>query len=166
MREIFERRSIRSFTEQRPEREKIELILRAAMNTPSAGNQQAWRFIVIENEPLIKQLIDFSPYAKPLTTAKTAIVVLGDKKLMGFPEYWEQDLGACCQNLWLECEHLGLGTVWLGCCPLTERMVYVSKLLKLDETLTPFAVFPVGYSAEKPIKAKDYFNPDKISYIV
>lgn len=40
MNEIFHRTSIRKFKEQKIEKEKIELLLKAAMAAPSAGNQQ------------------------------------------------------------------------------------------------------------------------------
>lgn len=38
--EIFERVSVRKFTNDKVEEEKIEKILRAAMQAPSAGNQR------------------------------------------------------------------------------------------------------------------------------
>lgn len=39
---LFERVSVREFTSDRVEDEKIELILKAAMAAASAGNQQPW----------------------------------------------------------------------------------------------------------------------------
>ena len=44
MKEIFERVSIRKYTDRAVEDEKILAILRAAMAAPSAGNQQPWEF--------------------------------------------------------------------------------------------------------------------------
>ena len=55
MKEIFNRRSIRKFKDQEVEPEKIEKLLRAAMQAPSAANQQPWEFIVVkERESLLK----------------------------------------------------------------------------------------------------------------
>lgn len=47
MNAIFSRVSIRKYEDWDVEKEKIEQILRAAMQSPSAGNQQPWEFIVV-----------------------------------------------------------------------------------------------------------------------
>ena len=44
MKEIFDRVSVRKYTVQPVEAEKVEKLLRAAMAAPSAGNQQPWEF--------------------------------------------------------------------------------------------------------------------------
>ena len=50
MNEIFSRVSIRKFTNQPVEREKIVTMLRAAMQAPSAHNQQPWEFYVVSDK--------------------------------------------------------------------------------------------------------------------
>lgn len=49
-RPIFERRSIRKFTDQDVSREYIEKILLAGVHAPSAKNRQPWRFVVVTNK--------------------------------------------------------------------------------------------------------------------
>ena len=44
MNAIFERVSVRQYTDKEIEDEKIELLLKAAMAAPSAHNQQPWEF--------------------------------------------------------------------------------------------------------------------------
>ena len=44
---IYHRTSIRKYQDKSVEREKIEAILRAAMQAPSAKNQQPWEFYVV-----------------------------------------------------------------------------------------------------------------------
>ena len=44
MNSIFKRRSIRKYLDKEVEQEKVDLLLKAAMNAPSAGNQQPWEF--------------------------------------------------------------------------------------------------------------------------
>lgn len=44
------RRSIRNFRKEKIEIDKIEKLLRAAMQSPSAGNQQSWEFLVVERQ--------------------------------------------------------------------------------------------------------------------
>lgn len=54
MNSIFHRISVRKFLDKPVEQEKTEAILRAAMQAPSAGNQQPWEFYVVtDKEKLI-----------------------------------------------------------------------------------------------------------------
>ena len=46
MKSIYTRVSIRKYQDRPVEKEKTEAILRAAMQAPSAGNQQPWEFYV------------------------------------------------------------------------------------------------------------------------
>ena len=94
---IFQRRSIRKYKNTPVEKEKIELLLRAAMQAPSAGNQQPWEFIIVENKETLKKLSNVSPFSKMLAAAPLAIVLLANKNNMRYPEYWQQDMAAATQ---------------------------------------------------------------------
>lgn len=74
MNEIFKRVSIRSFEERAVEEEKITQILRAAMQAPSAGNQQPWEFFVVRDKEKIKALSKISQYAACAENAPLVIV--------------------------------------------------------------------------------------------
>ena len=161
MREIFQRVSVRKFTDQEVEAEKVELLLRAAMAAPSAGNQQPWTFCVVRDPELLARLSEVSPYAGPIRGAKVGIAVMGLGQGLRFPEYWEQDLGACTQNLLLEAEHLGLGAVWMGIAPLKDRMGAVRGALGLGEDVKPFCLVAVGYPAERPAR-HDRYDPSRV----
>ena len=56
MNEIFNRASVRVFKDAPVEKEKIEMLLKAAMQAPSAGNQRPWEFIVVEDKKTLEQL--------------------------------------------------------------------------------------------------------------
>ena len=84
---------------------------------------------------------------------------------MRFRVYWEQDLGACTQNLLLEAEHLGLGAVWMGIAPLQDRMEKVSAVLDC-KGLKPFALVAVGYSDPAFKQPKhDRYDPARVRYV-
>ena len=83
---IFHRISVRKFTEQKVEQEKIEKILSAGMQAPSAANQQPWEFYVVTNQELLKKLSTSSPYAGPAAGAPAAIVSVYRKDCR-LPEY-------------------------------------------------------------------------------
>lgn len=69
MNSIFHRVSIRKFQDKPVEEEKIERIIRAAMQAPSAANQQPWEFYVVTDREKIKELGASSPYAAPASNA-------------------------------------------------------------------------------------------------
>ena len=58
MNEIFTRVSTRKFEDRPVEQEKITQLLRAAMQAPSAGNQQPWEFYVVTDKDKIKDWMD------------------------------------------------------------------------------------------------------------
>ena len=69
MNSIFHRTSVRKYTNQPVEQEKIEKILRAAMQASTAGNQQEWEFIVIDDKEIPHSLANISPYSSFLKNA-------------------------------------------------------------------------------------------------
>jgi nitroreductase len=165
MNAIFQRRSVRSYLDKPVEPEKIETLLRAAMQAPSAGNQQASEFLVVQDAAALRQLSRMSPYAGLLARAPLAIVLLGNTERMKFPENWEQDLGAAAENLLLEAAELGLGAVWLGVHPLRERVDAVKAQFSLPEKMKPFAVVAVGYpKAENANYFVDRWNAERVHY--
>ena len=164
MNEILTRTSIRAFKEQPVEQEKLELILKAAMQAPSAGNQQPWEFIVVTKRELLDKLAMVSPYASALKTAQAAIVLLNNEKYHRFNgQYVEQDLGACAQNILLMCEHVGLGAVWLGITPDIERMQFVSTLFELPKEVSALAILPLGYK-QNSREAKSRYDESRVGY--
>ena len=149
MNSIFQRRSVRTYLEKPVEPEKIETLLRAAMQAPSAGNQQASEFLVVQDAAALRQLSQMSPYAGLLAKAPLAIVLLGSTQRMKFSENWEQDLGAAAENILLEAVELGLGAVWLGVQPEQARIDAIRSQFSLPENLRPFGVIAVGYPIDQ-----------------
>ncbi|MGL4972268.1 MAG: nitroreductase family protein [Culicoidibacterales bacterium] len=165
MNAIFTRRSIRKYEATKIEPAKIEQVLKAAMQAPSAGNQQPWEFIVIEDEATLAQLSQMSPYSKLIQTAPLAIVVLGNQERMKYPENWEHDLGACTQNMLLQATDLGLGSVWMSTWPLQERVAHIRTMFDLGEHLNPYAVVAIGYPAgNQANKFKDRYDQTRVHY--
>ena len=74
MNSIFHRISVRKFQDKPIEKEKTEAILRAAMQAPSAGNQQPWEFYVVTDKEKLIALSQVSPYAGATKNAPAAIV--------------------------------------------------------------------------------------------
>jgi nitroreductase len=161
---IFNRRSVRKYTEQKIEAEKVDRMLRAAMQAPSATNQQPWEFLVIDDKETIVKLAEFSPYAKMLPGAPLAMVIL-EKQGVRAPLFTEQDLGAAVQNLMLQAVEDGLGSVWMGVGRGTERETFLTEMFNLPETVKPFAVLAIGYPAdENANKFVDRYDETRVHY--
>lgn len=161
MNEIFTRRSIRKYTTQDISEEIIEKIIKAGMAAPSAGNEQPWHFIVINDKSILKEIPKFHPYSQMLNEAGYAIVVCGDESLQRHEGFWVQDCSAATQNMLLMAEELGLGSVWLGVYPVEERVKPLQDLLGLPESVIPFSILPLGYPAEWKEPA-DRFDKNRI----
>ena len=163
MKEIFERVSIRKYTDQPVEEEKILAILRAAMAAPSAGNQQPWEFFVVQDRGMLEALAAVTPYSSCTKAAPLAIVSAYREKLWA-PDYAQIDMSIAMENLWLTCTEQGLGGVWLGIAPIEERMKTVEAIVGIPEGLRAFAIFPLGYPAEKRAQ-QDRFDQSRIHFV-
>jgi len=158
---IATRRSIRQFQDRPVAEEHIQALIEAAMQAPSAGNQQPWHFVVITDRMQLDAIPSFHPYSKMLLQAPVAILVCGDPAGAPWPDFWVQDCSAATQNLLLAARDRGLGTVWTGVYPVEERMAGCRRLLEIPEHILPFALIPVGWP-KGAFQAADRFKPERI----
>jgi len=157
---MLTRRSIRSYTDAPVEDAKVDMLLRAAMSAPSAGNQQPWRFVVVQDAEVRAALADASQFAKMLPRAPLAIVVCAATEGLKHPDYWMQDCAAATQNLLIAARTLGLGAVWCGFYPNESRVQGAREALGIaDDRVVPFSVVSLGYPAEQKDRA-DRFRED------
>ncbi len=163
MNEIFHRTSVRQFEDRAVEPEKIEQLLRAAMQAPTAGNQQAWEFYVVEDKEVIEQLSKTSPYAGSAKNAPL-VIVIANKKAGRFPELLDVDAAIATENIWLEADSLGLGAVMMAVAPFEDRMNAVKEVLNLPDDVYAFDLIPVGY----PVKVNeqvDRYDESKVHFV-
>jgi len=163
MNTIFTRRSIREFENRAVEQEKIDKILRAGMQAPSARNRQPWQFIVVTDKKIKEDVLKFSPYAGVAANAGAIIIILGEFADVPGGAFVQQDVGACTQNILLQIVEEGLGGLWIGCYPNQERADYLIEYFNLPENIIPVTVVAAGYSEQKN-EFVDRYNPDKIHY--
>ena len=128
------RRAIRSFEDKPVPDSAIQTMLEAATYAPSAINIQPWKFTIITNKELMKQLSDT---AKPVLIRMLPDV--GDEGLMGLKKrlsdpnyhifynapllifvsgikspYAIYDCSMAAQNMMLAAFTLGVGSCWIG----------------------------------------------------
>lgn len=165
---IFTRRSIRSFIkDKKVESEKVELILKAGMQAPSACNKQPWEFLVLDDEKVIESIAPIDKHYALAVKAPLEIIAMGnestsykgDNGLLWYP----LDVSAAIQNMLLEAASLGLGSVWIGTYPDEKRIKGLQNHFNIPEHIVPFAVIAVGYSEDKN-KFVDRFVKEKVHY--
>lgn len=163
MQEIFTRKSIRKYKDIPVSEEIVSTLLKAAMQAPSAGNQQPWEFIVIRDKQTLTTITTFHPYSQMLLYCDVAIVICGNTNNERFPGYWIQDCSAATQNILLQAESTALGAVWLGVYPQVERVTNLQTLLHLPTYVIPLAIVPIGYPDEVRSESNRY-NQKAVHY--
>lgn len=158
---IMTRPSVRAFLDKPVPEETVERLLRAAMAAPSAKNSRPWAFVLIRDRAELEKLGAALPNAKMTATAPLAVAICGvlDKTLPGEArEYWIQDCAAATENFLLAVHALGLGAVWTGVHPISERIAILKETLRLPDGVEPFCLIPFGWPAG-PVDAKDKWDP-------
>ncbi|MBR4265365.1 MAG: nitroreductase family protein [Bacteroidales bacterium] len=160
---IKNRTSIRQYTDQPVEKEKIDNLLRAGLAAPSAMNKQPWKLVALTNKAKINELGEATG-KPPISKSTLTIIVCGDlTKTDGTSEdlWWTEDCGAVTENILLAATAQGLGAVWCGTWPSAERFNKAREVLRLPENLVPYSMIAIGYPNENPTP-KDKFTEDNI----
>ena len=154
---IQKRRSIRKYTKQQVENEKIQKILNAARLGPSAANIQPCHLIVVSDPSTLKEAYK----AEWFQQAPIVIVVCANEKTAWKRSdglnYWVVDAAIAMQNIVLVASELGLGTCWIGAFDEGK----LRKALNIPKDYKIVAMTPIGYANEqkepttdrKPIEA-------------
>lgn len=159
---IMTRHSVRSYTDKTVPQEKLEIILKAAMAAPSAGNQQPWHFVIVDDKTILNEIPKYHAYSSMLRQAPVAIVVCANKQEEIYDGYWPQDCSAATENLLLAAHAEGLGAVWLGIHPIPERVSKTQKLLNMPNYVIPMAVIALGYPDQSYVNQNSRYNTEKI----
>lgn len=164
MNAIFKRVSIRKWEPREVEEEKLHEILRAAMQSPSAGNQQPWVFYIVKDRDKLAALSGISRYSGCLANAPVAIANVCCPEGKRFAEVAPVDMSICTEHEWLQATELGLGAVWIGVSPFEDRIKLAGEILGLPENQYVFSILPLGYPAETK-KQQDRFDAARVHVV-
>lgn len=159
---IKERRSVRSFKDERVPREVMEEVIDAVRFAPSWTNTQISRWTLVENEDVIEEIAaksvkGFTYNIDSLKSAKGVAVLSFVKGKSGkldkygiegaTPEKWEFfDTGIACQTFTLAAHAKGVGTCIFGV--IDEEAI--AKLIDLPEEETVSSIIIYGYADNAP----------------
>ncbi len=171
---LFDRKSCRMFTEQEISAEDKRLILESAMQAPSAGNQQMYTIIDIQDKKLqetLSKTCDNQPF---INQAKMVFIFCADfqkwydvfnendchprKPGVGDLLLATSDACIAAQNAVVAAESLGIGSCYIG--DILEQHDMHRKLLNLPEYVVPVCMLVFGYpqtsqaNRQKPVRCK------------
>ena len=153
------RRSIRKYTNQPVEQEKIDYLLRCALMAPSAKRTCPWEFIVVRDEAKLRPLEGCRTYGSGMfKTATAAIVIALDPTLSD--NTWMADGAIAAEHILLAAAEQGLGACW---CHVHEREgapELVKRLCEIPEPLKVLCVIALGY----PDEERRPYELDKLKY--
>jgi nitroreductase len=161
---IFTRRSIREYIPQVVPNELLQKLLEAAMQAPSAGNQQPWHFVIVTERQQLDALADVLPFGKMLKNAPLGIVVCADLNLERYPGFWVQDCSNATLNILLAAHAQGLGAVWVAIYPVEDRVAGAKQILGLPEHVVPLCVVPIGYPKVNPETPNRRYNEKRLHH--
>jgi len=161
------RRSIRRFQHREVEREKIDVLVEAALRSPSSRGFNPWRFIVVTDDVLLKKLSRTKTHGSAfLKQAPLGIVVCAEPDRS---DVWIEDASIASIFVHLAAASLGLGSCWIQ---IRERMHddtttsedYVRGLLNIPGRLTVESIIGAGYPDEsKPPHPREKLEYEKVS---
>lgn len=158
---IQHRRSIRKYTSEPIDPEKLQSVLEAGRLAPSGNNKQPWTFIVVQSDEQRLAVMEASHRQTWMMTAPAFIVAVADmaervETKLGLyldenSPHWElkraiRDTAIAVENMLLEADAQGLGTCWVGFFIQSE----IRPVLGIPDDKFVLAVIPIGYPAEQP----------------
>lgn len=168
MKVIETRRSVRTYLKKEVSNKEINKILAAAMQAPSARNQQPWEFLVVKNQEK-KELV--SEKLKNVSMAKNCdflIVFMTNKTNLLTESMYPQDLASSITCSLLEARSRNIGSVWCGIYPNPERMQLVREIFAINDPLIePFAICCFGYpDKDDAFKKVNRYNKERVHFEV
>ncbi len=149
---IYNRRSIREYTDEPVKLEDLREIVRAGIWAPSGLNNQPWRFVLITDTAIKLQLAEQTRYSHIVKAAPALIAVFLDTRAMYNEVKDHQAAGACIQNMLLATEELGLGAVWLG--EILNQKEQVKQIIDISDEHDLMAIIAIGHPIHRNQRSK------------
>lgn len=141
------RRSIRTYSSQPVEREKIDYILQCALMSPSAKRLNPWEFVVVTDDAVLRKFAGCKTYGSQMfNTATVGIVVALDSSLT---DTWQADGAIAAEHMLLAAEEQGLGACWCHVYGRDDSEALVRQLTGIPDNYAVLCVISLGYKAEE-----------------
>jgi nitroreductase len=166
---IYTRRAVREFTPEPVDDKVLPRLMGAAIQAPSAVNQQPWSFSVVQDKALLAR-ISREAKAHTLKSPPAGVVTHHFQKLLSDPNFdifysapvlivisamaespWAvEDCSLAAENLMLMARALGLGTCWIGFAQAWLGTPAGKAALGMPAGYLPVAPIIVGHPKSPP----------------
>lgn len=152
---VIKRRSIRKYQNTRIEKDKLNIILKSGLMSPSSRNSKPVDFVVVENPDMLEKLshcrVNCSQF---MANAPAAIVVCVDAKKSTCSV---EDASIAAITLQYQAEDFDIGSCWIH---IHNREIengissenYVKNLLQIPDNLDVICIIALGYKNEQKNK--------------
>jgi nitroreductase len=173
---IYRRRAVREFTTEPVDQTTLHRLIDAAIQAPSAVNEQPWSFSVVRDKTVLAR-ISREAKAHVLRTPPIGVPSHHIKELVSNPAFdifyaapvlivissvtqgqWAvEDCALAAENLMLAACAAGLGTCWIGFAQAWLGTAEGKAAIELPATYLPVAPIIVGHpkSAAPPVPRKE-----------
>lgn len=164
--ELLNRKSVRVFTEREISAEEKAAILEAAVQAPTAGNQQLYTILDITDPEIKEHLAESCDHQPFIASAKMVLIFCADCRkwyqayLAGGCKPRKPDVGdfllavsdanIAAQNAVTAAWSLGIGSCYIG--DIMECYEEHRELLSLPEAVFPAAMLVFGFPTEQQMK--------------
>lgn len=149
---IRKRYSCRAYQDRKIEREKLDTIFEAARLAPSARNMQDWRFVVVTDEEIKRQVA--ATTNRPTVFEKAGAIVAAcsnsDYVMRCGQAIAPIDVAISLEHICLQATELGLGTCWIG----SFDPVQVAQILDIPDDIAIIELMAIGYPADSKPEPK------------
>lgn len=166
IRQLYQRKSVRSFTDREIDEDTVQAILRAAVMAPTAGNQQLYTIIRVTERGLLERLADSCDHQPFIAEGKLVLVFCADclkwyeaflhsgcePRLPGEGDLMlaMADTFIAAQNAVVAAESCGIGSCYIG--DIMENIEIQRDILGLPEYVFPAALVVFGYPTEQQLQ--------------
>ena len=179
IRQLYDRKSVRAYTDREISREEKDAILRAAAEAPTAGNQQLYTILDITDQTIKEKLVETCDHQPMIAQAKMVLIFCADCK-----KWYDAYLAVGCQtrkpgvgdlllaagdamiaaqNAVTAAESLGIGSCYIG--DIMENCEMQRELLALPAYVVPVGMVIFGYPTDQQ-KRRPKPERVKMEYIV
>lgn len=144
---LAKRRSYRKYTDEPLSGDEVQLILEAALLSPTSKGSRGWEFVVVEDKDMLEKLSVSKPQnAAFIANAALAVVVLGNPLES---DVWIEDASIASTNMQLQAEALDIGSCWVqirdrNFSDVVTSAEYINELLDIPMPLQVLSIISFG----------------------
>ena len=162
IKQLTERKSVRAFTNREIDESVVQDILMAAVNAPTAGNQQLYTILRIRDPEILAQLSESCDHQPFIAKGKLVLLFCADclkwyeafryagckprKPGAGDLLLAVDDALIAAQNAVVAAQSYGIGSCYIG--DIMENMETQREILGLPEYVFPAALLVFGYPTD------------------